>query len=91
MKELFLLSKEEKSEIEAISEIMLSITDSFTTFTADEIYGEENEDKLESIEELRNVMKYDMQYLEKAYGIITKILHGTYDGTPSVKDYELGK
>ena len=91
MKELFLLSKEEKREIESISDIILSVTDSFETFTANEFDGEENEDKLDSIEELRRRMKYDMEQLEKAHVVITKILCGNYDGTPSVKDYELGK
>ena len=91
MKEIFLLSKEEKREIESISNIIFSVTDSFETFTANEFDGEENEDKLGSIEELRSRMKYDMERLEKAHIIITKILYGTYDGTPSVKDYELSK
>ena len=91
MKEMFLLSKEEKREIESISNIILSVTDSFETFTANEFDGEENEDKLGSIEELRSRMKYDMEQLEKAHIVITKILYGTYDGIPSVKDYELSK
>lgn len=91
MKEVFLLSKEEKREIESISDIILSVTDSFEIFTANEFDGEENEDRLDSIEELRSRMKYDMGQLEKAHTIITKILYGTYDGTPSVKDYELGQ
>lgn len=91
MKEIFLLSKEEKREIESISNIIFSVTDSFETFTANEFDGEENEDKLGSIEELRSRMKYDMEQLEKAHIVITKILYGTYDGTPSVKDYELSK
>lgn len=91
MKEVFLLSKEEKREIESISDIILSVTDSFEIFTTNEFDGEENEDRLDSIEELRSRMKYDMEQLEKAHTIITKILYGTYDGTPSVKDYELGQ
>lgn len=91
MKEVFLLSKEEKREIESISDIIFSVIDSFETFTANEFNGEENEDRLDSIEELRNRMKYDMEKLEKAHIIITKILYGTYDGTPSIKDYELGQ
>ena len=91
MKEIFLLSKEEKREIESISNIILSVTNSFETFTANEFDGEENENKLDSIEELRSRMKYDMEQLEKAYIVITKILYGTYDETLSVKDYELSK
>lgn len=91
MKEVFLISKEEKRELESISDIMLSITDSFEIYTADEIDGYENEDKIESIEELRHRMKYDMEQLEKAYTIILNIIHETYDGTLSVKDYELGQ
>lgn len=91
MKEVFILSKEEKKEIESISDIILSVTDSFETFTANEFDGEENEEKLDSIDELRSIMKYDMEQLEKAHTIIKKILYGTYDGTPSVKDYELSQ
>ena len=91
MKETYLLSKEEKKEIESISNIILSVTNSFETFTANELDGEENEDKLNSIEELRNRMKYDMTQLEKAHIIITNILNGTYDGTISIKDYELSQ
>lgn len=91
MKEVFLLSKEEIREIESISNIMLSVTDSFEVFTVNEFNGEENEDRLNSIEELRRRMKYDMEQLEKANTIITKILCGNYDGTPSVQEYELSK
>ena len=91
MKEVFLISKEEKKELESISDIILSVTDDFETFTADEYDGEENEDKAKSVEELRSIMKYDIGQLEKAYSIILNILHGTYDGTLSVQDYELSK
>lgn len=91
MKETYLLSKEEKKEIESISNVILSVTNSFETFTANEFDGKENEDKLNSIEELRNRMKYDMTQLEKAHIIITNILNGTYDGTISIKDYELSQ
>ena len=91
MKEVFLISEEEKKELKSISDIMLSIVDDFEIFTADEFDGEENEDKAESIEELRSRMKYDMEQLEKAYSIILNILYGTYDGTLSVQDYELSK
>ena len=93
MKEVFLLSEDEKRELKSIADIMLSVTHSFEMFTSDEIDedGDENEYRLGSIEELRNRMKYDMEHLEKAYTIITKILYGTYDGMPSVKNYELGQ
>lgn len=91
MKEVFLISKEEKRELKSISDIILSITGDFEIFTVDEFDGEDNEDKAESIEELRSRMKYDMEQLEKAYSIILNILHGTYDGTLSVQNYELSK
>ena len=91
MKEVFLLSKEEKREIESIADIISSVTDSFETFTANEFDGEENEDRLDSIEELRSRMEYDMRQLEKSHDILSKILNGIYDGKPSVRDYELGK
>lgn len=91
MREVFLLSKEEKMEIESISDIILSVTDSFEMFTTDEFDGEENDNRVDNIEELRNRMKYDMEQLEKSHSILLEILHGTYDGKLSVKDYELGK
>lgn len=92
MKEVFLLSKEEKRELESITSIMLSITDSFDTFTNDKtIDGDINDERLESIAELRNRMKHDMIYLEKSYNILLKILNGNYNNTLSVQDYELGK
>ena len=91
MKEVFLLSNEEKIEMESIANIILSVTDSFEIFTANEFDGEENEDKLDSIEKLRSRMKYDMEQLEKALTIMWQILHGNYDGKLSVKDYELGQ
>lgn len=90
MKEVFLLSKEEKREIESIADIIMSVTDSFETFTSDEFDGEENEDKVNSVERLRDIMKYDMNQLEKAHSILLQILHGNYDGKLSVQDYELG-
>lgn len=93
MRDVFLLSQDEKREIESIADIMLSVTQSFEMFTDDEIDedGDENEFKLDSIEELRSRMKYDMEQLEKSYHIILSILNGTYDGKLSVKDYELSK
>lgn len=91
MKEVFLLSKEEKREIESIADIILSVTDSFETFTSDEFDGEENEDKAVNVDELRDRMKYDMNQLEKSHDILSKILSGTYEGNPSVRGYELGK
>lgn len=91
MKEVFLLSKEEKREIESIADIILSVTDSFETLTSDEFDGEENEDRAVDVEELRDRMKYDMKQLEKSHDILSKILSGTYEGKPSVRDYELGK
>ena len=93
MKDVFLLSQEEKREIKSIADIILSVTQSFEMFTDDEIDedGDENEFKVDSIEELRDRMKYDMEQLEKSYHIILSILYGTYDGSLSVKDYELSK
>lgn len=91
MKEVFLLSKEEKKELKSISDIMLSVTDYFKTLTVNDIDGDENENKVDSIEELRSRMKYDMEQLEKAYEVLLTIFYDTYDGSLSVKDYELGK
>lgn len=92
MKEVCLISKEEVRELESISNIMLSITDDFEIFTTDEFDGEENEDKAESVEELRSIMKYDIEQLEKAYNVLSHILNGTYNRTLlSVQDYELSK
>ena len=45
MKEVCLISKEEKKELEAMFYIMLSVTGDFEELTADEFDGEENEDK----------------------------------------------
>jgi len=91
MREVFLLSKEEKREIESIADIILSVTASFDTLTSDECDGEENDGRASDVGELRYRMEYDMKQLEKSYDIILKILSGTYEGEPSVRDYELGK
>lgn len=91
IKEVFLISKEEKKEIESIAKIILSVTDSFETFTADDFDGDDNDDKLESIEELRARMRRDIIQLEKSHDILLQILHNNYDGNLSVTDYELGK
>ena len=66
MKDIYLISNDVKKELYSISEIIFSVTSSFETFTANEFAGEENEDKLDSIDELRNRMKYDMEQLDKA-------------------------
>lgn len=91
MKETYLLSKDEKQELESIANIILSITDSFEMFTADKFDDEENDSQVTSISELRDRMKYDMIQLENAQTVIINILNGTYDGTTSVKNYELSQ
>ena len=89
MKDLYILTKKEKLELESIIEILLSVHLDFESATDPD---EDNDDLCQSVEEVRECMKYDMQYLEKAEDVLRKILLGKeIDESISVRDFELSK
>lgn len=89
MKDLCILTKKEKLELESIIEILLSVHLDFESATNPD---EDNDDLCQNVEEVREYMKYDMQYLEKAEDVLRKILLGKeFDESISVRDFELSK
>lgn len=89
MENLCVLTQKEKLELESIVEILLSIHLDFESATDPD---KDNDDLCQSVEEVREYMKYDMQYLEKAEDVLRKILLGKeIDRSVSVRDFELSK
>lgn len=89
MENLCVLTQKEKLELESIAEILLSVHLDFESATNPD---KDNDNLCQSIEEVRECMKYDMQYLEKAEDVLRKILLGTeIDESISVRDFELSK
>lgn len=75
--------------MESIVEILLSVHLDFESATDPD---KDNDDLCQSVEEVREYMKYDMQYLEKAEDVLRKILLGKeIDRSVSVRDFELSK
>lgn len=89
MENLYVLTQKEKLELESIVEILLSVHFDFESATDPD---EDNDNLCQSIEEVREYMKYDMQYLERAEDVLRKILFGKeIDESVSVRDFELSK
>lgn len=89
MENLCIITQKEKLELESIVEILLSVHLDFESATDP---GEDNDDLCQNVEEVRERMKYDMQYLEKAEDVLRKILLGKeVDESISVRDFELSK
>lgn len=89
MKDLYILTKKEKLELESIVEILLSVHLDFESATNP---GEDNDDLCQNVEEVRERMEYDMRYLEKAETVLRKILLcKEFDKSVSVRDFELSK
>lgn len=89
MENLCVLTQKEKLELESIVEILLSVHFDFESATDPD---EDNDNLCQSIEEVREYMKYDMQYLERAEDVLRKILFGKeIDESVSVRDFELSK
>lgn len=89
MENLCVLTQKEKLELESIVEILLSVHLDFEAATDPD---EDNDDLCQSVEEVRECMKYDMQYLERAEDVLRKILFGKEtDESVSVRDFELSK
>lgn len=89
MENLCVLTQKEKLELESIVEILLSVHLDFESATDPD---KDNDDLCQSVEEVREYMKYDMQYLEKAEDVLRKILLGKeIDRSVSVRDFELSK
>ena len=87
MENLYVLTQKEKLELESIVEILLSVHLDFESAT-----DPDDDDLCQSVEEVREYMKYDMQYLEKAEDVLRKILLGKeIDKSISVRDFELSK
>ena len=87
MENLCVLTQKEKLELESIVEILLSVHLDFESATDPD---EDNDNLCQSVEEVREYMKYDMQYLERAEDVLRKILFGKeiYESV-SVRDFEL--
>ena len=76
-------------ELESIAEILLSVHLDFESATNPD---KDNDNLCQSVEEVRERMKYDMKYLEKAEDVLRKILLDTeIDESISVRDFELSK
>lgn len=89
MENLCVLTQKEKLELESIVEILLSVHLDFESATDPD---EDNDNLCQSVEEVREYMKYDMQYLERAEDVLRKILFGKeIDESVSVRDFELSK
>lgn len=89
MKDLCILTKKEKLELESIVEILLSVHLDFESATNPD---EDNDDLCQNVEEVRERMEYDMWYLEKAETVLRKILLcKEFDESVSVRDFELSK
>lgn len=89
MKDLYILAKKEKLELESIIEILLSVHLDFESATNQD---EDNDGLCQNVEEVRERMEYDMRYLEKAETVLRKILHcEEFDESVSVRDFELSK
>ena len=89
MENLYVLTQKEKLELESIVEILLSVHLDFESSTDPD---ENNDNLCQSVEEVRECMKYDMQYLERAKDVLRKILFGKeIDESVSVRDFELSK
>lgn len=89
MENLYVLTQKEKLELESIVEILLSVHLDFESATDSD---EDNDDLCQSVEEVRERMKYDMKYLEKAEDVLRKILLSQeIDESVSVRDFELSK
>lgn len=89
MKDLCILTKKEKLELESIVEILLSVHLDFESATNPD---EDNDDLCQNVEEVRECMEYDMRYLEKAEIVLRKILLcKEFDESVSVCDFELSK
>lgn len=87
MENLCVLTQKEKLELESIVEILLSVHLDFESATDPD---EDNDNLCQSVEEVREYMKYDMQYLERAEDVLRKILFGKeIDESVSVRDFEL--
>lgn len=89
MENLCVLTQKEKLELESIAEILLSVHLDFESATNPD---KDNDNLCQSVEEVRERMKYDMKYLEKAEDVLRKILLGIeIDESISVRDFELSK
>jgi hypothetical protein len=89
MENLCVLTQKEKLELESIAEILLSVHLDFESATNPD---KDNDNLCQSVEEVRECMKYNMKYLEKAEDVLRKILLGTeIDESISVRDFELSK
>lgn len=89
MENLCVLTQKEKLELESIAEILLSVHLDFESATNPD---KDNDNLCQSVEEVRERMKYDMKYLEKAEDVLRKILLDTeIDESISVRDFELSK
>ena len=89
MENLCVLTQKEKLELESIVEILLSVHLDFESATDPD---EDNDNLCQSVEEVREYMKYDMQYLERAEDVLRKILFSKeIDESVSVRDFELSK
>lgn len=69
MRDLCILTKKEKLELESIVEILLSVHLDFESATNPD---EDNDDLCQNVEEVRERMEYDMRYLEKAETVCAK-------------------
>lgn len=89
MKDIYVLTKKEKLELESIIEVLLSVHLDFESATNPD---KNNDDLCQNVEEVRERMEYDMQYLEKAETVLRKILLcKKFDESVSVRDFELSK
>ena len=89
MENVYVLTQKEKIELESIVEILLSVHLDFESATDSD---NDNDDLCQSVEEVKDRMKYDMHYLEKAENCLRKILLGKdIYASVSVCDFELSK
>lgn len=89
MENLCVLTQKEKLELESIAEILLSVHFDFESATNPD---KDNDNLCQSVEEVRECMKYNMKYLEKSEDVLRKILLGIeIDESISVRDFELSK
>ena len=83
MQNLFVMTPEEKRELEDIADILSVVADQFDSAT-----DPDDDDACKTVEEMKNYMAYGMSYLEKAEDVLRTILSGKeIDPSVSVKDF----
>lgn len=85
MQTVCVISERERKELVSISDILLSVSYNFNSLT-----DSGNEDSCDNIEELRERMRYEMEYIEKSSHVLRSMLCGSaLDVT--VTDYEMSQ